>query len=447
VRGLRELGGEVVPFHDPFNPETLIGAVHASQVILDGILGTGFKLPMRGKLPALLSLITAYSRDKVVIAVDCPSGVDCDSGDSAPETLQADLTICMAAMKQGMIKQPAIGMMGEIILADIGLPENAFDLIENKVNAADGAYVKSLLPERPSNAHKGTFGKCLVIGGSVPYPGAPTLAAEAAYRVGVGLVCTAIPSTIYDGLISRLPESTWLMLPHEMGMLNDEAAKILLQHLGRYNTILIGPGMGSEKATEGFIHNLLDTGKHKANMRPIGFISESDNEESSGNSLPAMVIDADGLRILAGIEDWPNKLKRKAVLTPHPGEMAALTGLTIKEVQQDRVAIAQQSADRWGHVMVLKGALTVVASPDEAATVIPIATSALATAGTGDLLAGMIAGLMAQGMDAYDAAISASWLHGVAGLNAERIHGQGASVLARDIIDQIPNALKKTTAQ
>ena len=447
VSTLRKAGGDVMPFHDPLDTEALIGAVQESQVILDGILGTGFKLPLRGKLPALFSLITAYSRDKVIVAVDCPSGVDCDSGACAPETLKADITVCMAAVKQGMITQPAIGLTGEIILANIGLPENAFDLIEKKLIAANGDYVKSLLPERPADAHKGTFGKCMVIGGSIPYPGAPSLSAESAYRVGAGLVCTAIPAAIYEGMVSRLPESTWLMLPHEMGMLNEEAAKVILDQSTKYDTLLIGPGLGSERSTRAFMQTFLNNDMQKKNARSIGFLSNDDESSPDAVTQPSMVLDADGLRILAGIDDWHKKIKKVAVLTPHPGEMAALTGLTIKEVQRDRVAIAQQFAERWGHVVVLKGALTVVASPEKDCVLIPIATSALATAGTGDVLAGMVTGLMAQGLIAFDAAIVAAWLHGVAGLFAARIHGQEASVLARDIITQIPNALKNTTAQ
>jgi ADP-dependent NAD(P)H-hydrate dehydratase / NAD(P)H-hydrate epimerase len=448
VSELQAAGGEVVPYNAPFDQEVLIGAVQANSVILDGILGTGFKLPLRGSLPELLALIALYAGNKIIVAVDCPSGVDCESGACPPETLHADLTVCMAAVKKGMLEQPAIGLMGEIILADIGLPENAFDLIEDKKTVADSTYIKSLLPARASDAHKGTFGRCMVIGGSIPYPGAPSLSAEAAYRVGAGLVCSAIPSSIYDALVCRIPESTWLYLPHEMGMLNEEAASVVLNHSGKYDALLIGPGMGADRSTKEFINRFLGNDRRKKNARSVGFLADSSDTESVERDLqPAMVFDADGLRNLAGIADWHKKIERVAVLTPHPGEMAALTGLTIQEVQRDRVVIAQRFAEQWGHVVVLKGALTVVASPEKDCVIIPIATSALATAGTGDVLAGMVAGYLAQGLAAFDAAIAAAWLHGAAGLYAERQYGQTASVLARDILAQITQVLKNTTAQ
>jgi NAD(P)H-hydrate epimerase len=447
VRELQTIGGDVIPYSEVTDQGALIGAVQSGSVILDGILGTGFTLPLRGVLPKILSLIGAYSKNQVIVAVDCPSGVDCESGACAPETLHADLTVCMAAVKKGMLAHPAIGMMGEIIGADIGLPENAFDLSEIKLTAADCDYVKLLLPQRPADGHKGTFGRCMVIGGSIPYPGAPSLSAEAAYRVGAGLVCSAIPASIYEALVSRMPESTWLLLPHEMGMLNEEAARVILSHSAKYDGLLIGPGMGSERSTRDFVQTFLRNGQQIKNTRSIGFLADGNREAMDNVSQPVMVFDADGLRNLAKIDGWYKKIERVGVLTPHPGEMAALTGLTIEEVQRERVEIAQQFAQKWGHVVVLKGALTVVAGPDQECVLIPIATSALATAGTGDVLAGMIAGYLVQGLAAYDAAIVAAWLHGVAGLYAERLHGQTASVLARDIITQIPKVVKNTTAQ
>ena len=154
-----------------------------------------------------------------------------------------------------------------------------------------------------------------------------------------------------------------------------------------------------------------------------------------------MVIDADGLKLLARIDDWPEKLPKPAVLTPHPGEMAILTSMTTDEVQSDRMGIASRSAQEWGHVVVLKGAMTVIAAPDGAVRVVPVATSALAHAGTGDVLAGMIAGLRAQGMEAFAAASAAAWIHAQAGLVAAEQLGHEASVLASDIIAAMPEVL------
>jgi len=445
VRELAERGGKVLIHSDGENEGDLIDAIQSCSLILDGILGTGFKLPLRGNVPDVLNMVAMYAGERVLIAVDCPSGVDCDSGACAPETLKAEMTVCMAAVKQGLVKPPAIGLTGEMVLAQIGLPEDAFSGIANPILAVERTYVNSILPERPADGHKGTYGKCLVAGGSVLYPGAPTLAAEAAYRVGAGLVCTAVPSAIYESVISRLPEAIWLMLPHDMGMLSSEAANLLISQMGKYDAMVVGPGLGDEKAPEGFMHALLNTGNQQTSTRQIGFLPGSKSKQSE-SSQPAMVIDADGLRLLAGIDDWHQRLERTAVLTPHPGEMAALTGMAIAEIQNNRAAIAQQYAEKWGHVLVLKGALTVVAGINKEMVLIPIATSALATAGTGDVLAGMIAGLMAQGAAAFEAAVAGAWLHGMAGLYAEKQHGQGASVIASDIIALLPCVLNDITA-
>jgi NAD(P)H-hydrate epimerase len=154
-----------------------------------------------------------------------------------------------------------------------------------------------------------------------------------------------------------------------------------------------------------------------------------------------MVVDADGLKLLAKIKDWHTSLPANTVLTPHPGEMAIMTGLSTEEIQADRIGIAKQYAKSWGHVVVLKGAFTVIAAPDERSTVIPVASPALARAGTGDVLAGLIVGLLAQGLDAYDAAVAGAWIHAQAGLIAADDLGSSASVLAGEVLEAIPDVM------
>jgi NAD(P)H-hydrate epimerase len=167
----------------------------------------------------------------------------------------------------------------------------------------------------------------------------------------------------------------------------------------------------------------------------------ADKDEDSAPELPPMIIDADGLKLLANIDGWHKLLPAPAVLTPHPGEMAVLTGLSTEEIQNDRNGIATKYAKKWGHVVVLKGAFTVIAAPDGTATVIPVASPALARAGTGDVLAGLIVGLMAQGLEAYDAAVAGAWIHAQAGLIAADAYGSTASVLAGDVLEAIPDVL------
>ena len=216
-----------------------------------------------------------------------------------------------------------------------------------------------------------------------------------------------------------------------------------MKNLERATALLIGPGFGTEPTTKEFIENILagKSAPKKATAR-IGFVhDESEKQEEENNHLPPMIVDADGLKLLAQIKDWHTKLPPPAILTPHPGEMAALTGLSKEEIQEDRQTIASRYAGEWGHVVVLKGAFTVIASPDGRLTMIPVASPALARAGTGDVLAGLIVGLRAQGLDAFDAAVAAAWIHAQAGLYAADDLGTTASVLASDVLNSVSDVL------
>ncbi len=322
-------GGQLASITEDLGFKQLSNWVKTSDVILDGILGTGISLPLRGAIPELLSKISSLKKNQIVVAVDCPSGVDCDSGAAADECLKADLTVCMAAVKQGLLKYPAHRLVGELAVVDIGLPGSlpAWKGIKGEVMTARKAA--ALLPSRPEDAHKGTFGTCMVAAGSVNYCGAPLLASEAAYRVGAGLVRTAIPGAIYDAIAGRLPESTWLVLPHTDGVINADGASVLQRNLKRISALLIGPGLGTEIPTRDFFSNLLEgSDSPDSSKRILGFSGEKRAEKTISSAvLPPLVIDADGLRLLAKIKDWPHKLRKPTILTPHPGEMEALTGL------------------------------------------------------------------------------------------------------------------------
>lgn len=439
--------GEIGDVSEDLSFRKLKNWVNESDVILDGILGTGISLPLRGTIPAVLSAVSSVKSNPVILAVDCPSGVDCDSGDAAKECLKSDLTVCMAAVKQGLLKYPAHCLVGELAVVDIGLPKSlpAWKKIKGEVMTVQKAA--ALLPLRPEDAHKGTFGTCLVAAGSVNYCGAALLASEAAYRVGAGLVRVAIPGAIYDTIAGRLPEATWLVLPHTDGVINADAAGVIWRNLDNVTAMLVGPGLGSETPTLDFVSYLIDkTDMQESSRRVFGFTGEKREEKIPRQSeLPSLVIDADGLRLISRVKDWPHKLGRSAVLTPHPGEMAALTGLPVDEIQKNRIEVALEYAQKWGHVVVLKGALTVTAGPSGKYMVNPVATSALATAGTGDVLAGMITGLVAQGLPGFSAAITGVWLHAQAGILAAAQLGSTAAVTARDVLAAIPAALKTTT--
>lgn len=445
VKKFSEAGGEVLSGDTAF--ERLAESLETTDVLLDGVLGTGIKLPLKKEVAEALSevsdLLESLDEPPLIVAVDCPSGVNCDSGETADEAIHADITVTMAAVKQGLLKMPAFELVGNLRVVDIGLPADLPAWNSVLAEVADEGSVSALLPERALDSHKGTFGTALIAAGSINYTGAAVLAGEGAYRSGVGLVQLAIPASIHAAVAGEVPEATWVLLPHSTGVIASGAADVLVKNFERATALLIGPGLGTEDTTREFLEDLL-SGKvsMKKSTPRIGFVhAGEDKAEEKNGSLPPMIIDADGLRLLAKIDGWHAILPAPAVLTPHPGEMAALTGLSKAEIQEDRQGIAQRFAKEWGHVVVLKGAFTVIATPDGRMTVIPVASPALARAGTGDVLAGLIAGLRAQGLDAYEAAVAGAWIHAQAGIYAADDLGTTASVMAGDVLNSVSDVL------
>lgn len=445
VKRFTDAGGEVLSGENAF--EQLSEAIENADVLLDGVLGTGVKLPLKKDVAEFLSevndLLDGLEEGPLVIAVDCPSGVDCDSGEIADEAIGADLTVTMAAVKQGLLKLPAFEYVGDLDVIDIGLPDDLPSWKDLNLDVAEPDSIAAMLPDRPLESHKGTFGTALIVAGSVNYTGAAVLAGEAAYRVGAGLVTMAIPASLHGTLAGRFPEATWVLLPHEMGVIASSAAEVLAKNFERASAMLVGPGFGTENPTKEFIEDLIEGNiSVRKNVQRIGFVhQEKEKVEENNTKLPPMVIDADGLKLLTQLKDWHTKIPAPAVLTPHPGEMATLTDLSKEVIQEKRQDIALQYAKLWGHVVVLKGAFTVIASPDGRATMIPVATPALARAGTGDVLAGLIVGLRAQGLEAYEAAVAGAWIHAQAGLYAADDLGTTASVLASDVLNSVSDVL------
>ena len=442
--------------------------VSAADVVVDALLGTGARLPIAGDMEKVLrNAATALERSPfgpaepraqmvwpavpqapaprraVVVAVDCPSGLDCDSGALDPATIPADYTVTFAAAKHGQLIFPGAAAVGELIVADIGTPPGLPELDAVRVELATAEGVGEMLPPRPLDAHKGTFGRVVVLAGSVNYTGAATLAAEAAYRVGAGLVTLAVPEAIQPVLAAHLREATWLLLPHDMGVLNADALEVLREEVGEYDALLLGPGLGRAEPVAEFMRGFFE-GPEQAKKGSIGFVAPARAGVQTGRfQLHApLVIDADGLNLLAEIEGWWRLLPDGTILTPHPGEMARLSNLDREAIQADRIGVASQKAAEWGCVVVLKGAFTVVAEPSGRVVVIPFATDALATAGTGDVLSGCIAGLLAQRLPPFEAAVVGAYLHGLAGrIAAEK--GSSRSVVAGDVLAALSAALAR----
>lgn len=438
----RTAGAEILDAAQDKKLRRLQGWLENSNVLLDGVLGTGIQLPLKDEVAAILKYVSEAETLPHVVAIDCPSGVDCDSGETAGETIPAEITVCMQSVKQGLLRFPAFERAGELRVVNLNLPEKLPGTKRIDLFMADGERVAALLPERPMTAHKGTFGALMIAAGSTYYTGAPLLAARGAYRMGTGLVRLAVPAPLHGVLAGQFPEATWLLLPDEMGMIAESGAGLLLKNLNRVSALLVGPGLGTEQTTASFINILLSSGQTEHHPVAFGFLSGQEEEPPTpATSLPPLVVDADGLRLLARIDGWPELLPAGSVLTPHPGEMSALTGLPVEAIQANRVEVARKYAQKWKATVILKGALSIVAAPDGRAYIIPVATAALAKAGSGDVLAGMVAGLLAQGVPAVDAAIAGAWIHAQAGLEAAEQLGGTASVLASDVIDSIPRVL------
>ena len=389
-----------------------------ARLVVDAVLGTGQARPLEGTVrEAMLHLSAARTRrpDLTVLALDLPTGMNADTGQVDPACPGADITITFGYPKAGHFRFPGAGMLGKLRVVDIDIPGHlAQDIV---LELLTPGWVSDRLPPRPLSGHKGTFGHTLVIAGSGNYVGAAYLAAQGAARVGAGLVTLSTVQSIYPILASKLTEVLHLPLPDDgNGRLHPEAAGPIKKNLGQYTSILVGCGLGRSKGLEEFLRDLL-----LVEPRP---------------SIP-VVIDADALNNLSKIEGWWRDLDFPVVVTPHPGEMSTLTGVPTPNIQGRRTESALEWAARWQVVVVLKGAHTVIATPDGTCRVSPFANPGLASGGTGDVLTGIIAGLLAQGSSPEDAACCGVYLHAAA---AETVQGEmgDTGTLAGDLLPVLP---------
>ncbi|QRN83849.1 NAD(P)H-hydrate dehydratase [Chloroflexota bacterium] len=417
-------GGVVIDLTIECTLQYLEAAIGPGSILLDGMLGTGFHLPMKGSLLSLMTQIHDAIQQQpeiMVIAVDCPSGVDCDSGEATEQCLKADYTLTMAAAKQGLLIEPASSLTGEITLVDIGIGDISQYIADDCPILMDEALAFNLLPKRPDTGHKGTFGTCLVVAGTRQYTGAAYLAGKAAYLAGCGLVNVATVPAVRESLAGRLIEAVWTIILENEGGYAPSGVKGLRKALESSDALALGPGWGLKETNLAFLEALLP-------MIPT--------------DLP-VVFDADGLKLLGRIEKWWEKVPAQTILTPHPGEMSEITGRPIAEIQANRWNNAKKYAQDWGVTLVLKGAHTVIALPDGQIFISPVSDSALGTAGSGDVLTGILGGLLAQGAQPKEAALLGVWLHAFAGIQAHQQLGGAESVTALDILEAIPSAFLK----
>ena len=395
----------------------LLKAVQDAYLIIDAVLGTGVNRKIGGRLAKYLKLVIDYARpERKIIAADVPSGVDADTGKIDPLTLFADQTVAFGYPKIGNIQYPGKLACGVLNIADIGIPVGLDSDI--KTYLLDCDFVGSVLPARQLDSNKGTFGKVMIVGGSENFVGAAALAAHASLKSGVGLATVAASSDVTSAVANIIPEATLLNLPmNELEEIDGwRSAREIYRHFTGYSALLIGCGMGVSNESRLLFSNLL--------LSPIDI------------SVPT-VIDADGLNLLSTHYRWWDRLPEDCVLTPHPGEMSRMTRIAVEKIQNDRLEIAREFSVKWNQTLVLKGANTIVALPNGESWVSDIVTPSLSSAGTGDVLAGLISGLLAQGLNTRDAAISGVYIHGVAGQIMENKLGDSGT-LASDLLSEIP---------
>ena len=382
-----------------------------SDLMIDALFGVGLSRPVEGQAAELLR---ALGRAPLpVLAVDLPSGISSDHGEPLGPWLRPDWTVSLGLPKLGLAVHP---QPGEVWVADIGLSAASLEAVGVRQHVWTSATAACHLPARPVSAHKGSFGHVLVVGGSEGKTGAAVLAAEGALRSGAGLVTVAAPRALNGVFEAKLTEAMSLVYEDAgHACLLESAVPELLEAATERSVLVLGPGLGTAPGTQAAIAALL-----------------------TASPVPT-VVDADGLNAFAGRpEDLVAEGAR--VLTPHPGEMGRLLGRENAEVQADRVAAARELAQRADAVAVLKGARTVGAAPDGELRVNPTGGPALASGGSGDVLAGVIAGLLGQGLAPLDAATLGAWLHGRAG------DRHGPLALAGDVARAIPLAFEELRA-
>ena len=416
LRRIEGAGGEVATAETAGEIEALKEGADSFDLVVDGILGTGMSGKVVGHLAEAISLIRALRA--TTIAIDIPSGLDATSGCVCGAAVRASATVTMGLPKTGMVVADGPEHCGRIRVADIGLPEDLVHAVMGSGDLIVGQDLYGLFPPRARVSHKGDYGRVLVVAGSPGLTGAACLAAAAAMRSGSGLVTVAAPRSLNPVLEAKLTEAMTLPLPETAeGALGKKAGEEILRAAERFDIAVIGPGLSRCPETAEMVRRLVA-------VLPI-----------------AMLVDADGLNALAGDAAVLKKASAPVILTPHPGEMARLMGCETSDLLKDRMGAASGFAAAHGVTLVLKGAQTIVAAPDGAASMNATGNPGMASGGTGDVLSGVIASLAGQGMKPLDAARAGVFVHGDAGDRAAALRGE-RGMIASDIVDRIPDALE-----
>lgn len=405
---------ELIEVQDEHDWTKIRVATVFADCLVDSLLGTGFHGEIAGRMATAIDIINHSG--KKIVAVDLPSGIEADTGGAAKVAVKADHTVTFALLKPGLLLYPGAEHSGRIEIADIGIPSPLITSENIRQNLITEEDVRKVLPDRPADAHKGTSGRVTVIAGSTGFTGAAALCSLGALRGGAGLVTLGIAASLNSIMEVKLTEVMTKPLPDiAEGAIGIDALPVIEQLLQGCNVLAIGPGLGRQEETAETVRELVRSA-----------------------DCP-MVIDADGLNALSGFTNLLKNTKALAVLTPHPGEMSRLTGLGIEMIHQDKIKVARQFAQQWESIVVLKGAPTIVAFPDGEIFINRTGNQGLATGGTGDILAGLIAAFIAQGLSSHEAALAGVYLHGLAG---DMSAGSGMiGMTAGDVLSYIPKAI------
>ena len=384
------------------------------DLIVDALLGTGITGAVRGVMADVIKFVNDTLIP--VVAVDIPSGLNCDTGQYDGVCVEADMTVTMAALKRGLALSPGKIVAGDVIVTDISMPPQVPTQIGNLCYTPNAEDIVSRLPERPIDGHKGTFGKAAVIAGSTGLTGAAVLASMGAYRTGAGLVACGCPKSLNSILETKMTEVMTRPLPETpSGTLGQHALDDILEFLEWADVAAIGPGLSSHPDTVLMVQEL-----------------------TKSLDMP-FVLDADGINAFQGNLKFFKHVSAPCILTPHVGELARLLKTSIESILEDPIRTALDTAQSLDQVLVLKGAPTIIASPEGDCLINPTGNSGMATGGSGDVLTGIITGLLAQGMPPFDAAFCGVYLHGLAGDLAAEAVGEQA-MLAEDILNHIGEA-------
>ena len=408
---------EVTTSHDL---QAIREAVGNADLIVDALLGTGTTGAAKGLLAEAIDLLNQAGRP--IVALDIPSGLSSDEGGIPGPSVNATLTITFGLPKRGLVLFPAASRAGRVAIVDIGLPRQLLSDASLEVSLLEPKEAAGALPPREPDAHKGTYGHVLVLAGSPGKTGAAAMCALSALRIGAGLVTLGLPESLNDMMEAKLTEVMTEALPEtrERTLALTAWDKILTLMEGK-RALAIGPGLSTHPETSELVRELVSTVR-----------------------VP-MVVDADGINALAPKLETLAKAAAPLILTPHPGELARLLGISREEVAQNRIPIAQKVATSFRVHLVLKGGRTLVVDPDGQVAINMTGNPGMATGGTGDVLTGLIAGLLAQGVNPGLAARAGVYLHGLAGDLAAEAVGQEA-MLASDLMAQVPDAIRRLKA-